>query len=269
MSIITVSRGSYSKGKEIAEKVSDRLGYTCISRDIVLEASEEFNVPEIKLIRAIHDAPSIFNTLGLSKKKYIAYIKSALLYHFIKDNVVYHGLAGHYFVQNIPHVFKVRIIADMETRVAEEMKREGITREEALRVLKMDDEERRKWGQTLYGIDTADSSLYDMKINIHRITVDHAVDLICNAIRYDEFQTTEESRKMLNDLILAADANISLLNAGFDTEVSAENGVVHIKVQAPLSYKRAFTRDIQGVLSGLKGVNTVNINVVPITPLSE
>ena len=269
MSIITISRGSYSKGKEIAERVSDRLGYTCISRDIVLEASEEFNVPEIKLIRAIHDAPSIFNTLGLNKKKYVAYIQSALLHHFKKDNIVYHGLAGHYFVQDIPHVLKVRIIADMDTRVAEEMKREGIAREEALRILRMDDEERRKWGQTLYGIDTADSSLYDMKINIHRITVDHAVDLICNTIQYDEFQTTEESRRMLDDLILAAAANTTLLNAGFDTEVSAENGVVQVEVHAPLSYKRAFTRDIEGVLSGLKGITAIKINVVPITSLSE
>ena len=59
MSIITISRGSYSKGREIAEKVARKLNYECLSRDIVLEASEEFNVPEIKLVRAIHDAPSM------------------------------------------------------------------------------------------------------------------------------------------------------------------------------------------------------------------
>ncbi|MBW1912541.1 MAG: cytidylate kinase family protein, partial [Deltaproteobacteria bacterium] len=45
MPIITISRGSYSKGKEVAEKVSQKLGYECISRDVLLEASEEFNVP--------------------------------------------------------------------------------------------------------------------------------------------------------------------------------------------------------------------------------
>ena len=27
MAIITISRGSYSKGKEVAEKVAERLGY--------------------------------------------------------------------------------------------------------------------------------------------------------------------------------------------------------------------------------------------------
>jgi len=64
MAIITISRGSYTKGKEISEKVAERLGYGCISRDVLLEASKDFNVPEIKLIRAIHDAPSILDRFG-------------------------------------------------------------------------------------------------------------------------------------------------------------------------------------------------------------
>ena len=36
MAVITISRGSYSRGKEIAEKVAAKLGYTCISRDLLL-----------------------------------------------------------------------------------------------------------------------------------------------------------------------------------------------------------------------------------------
>jgi hypothetical protein len=47
MAIITISRGSYSKGKEIAEKVAQELNYEHTSRDVLLEASEHFNVPEI------------------------------------------------------------------------------------------------------------------------------------------------------------------------------------------------------------------------------
>ena len=70
MSIITISRGSYSRGKEVAEKVAQRLGYTCIARDVLMEASQDFNIPEIKLVRAIHDAPSILDRLGYRKEKY-------------------------------------------------------------------------------------------------------------------------------------------------------------------------------------------------------
>jgi len=86
------------------------LGYECISRDIILEASEQFNIPEIKLIRAIHDAPSILDRFTYGKERYIAFLRAALLKHLQRDNVVYHGLAGHLFLQNIPHVLKVRIM---------------------------------------------------------------------------------------------------------------------------------------------------------------
>jgi len=47
MGIITISRGSYSKGKDIAEKLSYKLNYECFSRDILLEASAHFNIPEV------------------------------------------------------------------------------------------------------------------------------------------------------------------------------------------------------------------------------
>ena len=53
MPIITISRGSYGKGKIVAEMVAERLGYTCVSRDVLLEASDMFNVPEVKLVRAL------------------------------------------------------------------------------------------------------------------------------------------------------------------------------------------------------------------------
>jgi len=153
MSIITISRGCYSRGKEVAEKVAQELGYQCISREILLEASEKFHIPEIKLVRAIHDAPSVFDRFTYGKEKYIAFLRSALLKNVQQDNVVYHGLAGHFFLQDIPHVLKVRVIADLEYRVKEEMKRENIPAEEARYILRKDDDERRKWGLQLYGRD--------------------------------------------------------------------------------------------------------------------
>jgi len=45
------------------------------------------------------------------------------LAHVRKDHVVYRGLAGQYFLRDIPHVLKVRIIADMQDRGREEMRR--------------------------------------------------------------------------------------------------------------------------------------------------
>jgi cytidylate kinase len=214
MSIITISRGSYSKGKEVAEKVCQRLGYECVARDAIIDASKEFNILEIRLIRAIHDAPTILERFNYSKEKYLAYLQLAMLERFQKDNVVYHGLGGHFFVRNISHVLKVRIIADMEDRLKLEMEREKISREEALRILKNDDNERRKWSKYLYGIDTWDPSLYDLVIHIKKITTDDAADIICHAVGLEHFRTTPESQKALNSLLLAARVTMRPLSSG-------------------------------------------------------
>ena len=213
MPIITISRGSYSRGKEVAEKLARKLGYECISRDILLEASEQFNIPEIKLIRAIHDAPSILERFTHGKERYVAYLRSTLLKHVQKDNVVYHGLAGHYFLQGIPHVIKVRIMADLEDRVQEEMRRENISAEEARHILRKDDDERRRWGIQLYGVDTWDPKLYDMVLHIKSLTVDDAVDLISQAAQLPRFQATPESQRLLDDMVRAAGAEAARVGA--------------------------------------------------------
>jgi len=117
VAIITISRGSYSKGREIAEKLAEALGYDCVSREVLIGASGRFNVPEIKLVRALHDAPKVLDRFSNGKKKYVAYIKQAFLEHVQIDNVVYHGLAGHFFLRGVGHALKVRIIADLNDRV--------------------------------------------------------------------------------------------------------------------------------------------------------
>lgn len=79
MSIITISRGSYSRGETVATAVAEKLGYEWIAREVLLEASKEFNIPEVKLVRAIHDAPSILERFTYGKEKYVAYIQAAIL----------------------------------------------------------------------------------------------------------------------------------------------------------------------------------------------
>src|SRR4030042_3117489 len=99
MGSITISRGSYIYGKEIAEKVAARLKYECVGRDARLDASEIFNIPEIKLVEAIHDAPSILGRFTYGKERYISYIQAALLNKMQKDNIVYHGLDRDFFLK--------------------------------------------------------------------------------------------------------------------------------------------------------------------------
>jgi cytidylate kinase len=254
MAVITISRGSYSKGKEVAEQVAARLGYRCLSREVVLDASEHYHIPEIKMIKAIHDAPSILERLGHDKTCFVTYYQSALAREVQKDNVVYHGLAGHLLLKGVPHVLKVRIIADLEERVRDEMERERIPKQEALSLILRDDQERRKWTQSLYGVDPWDSSLYDLVLHIHKLTVADAVDFICQAAGLPQFRITKESQQKMNDLALASQVKAALIHDYPAIFVTAEYGniLIYTKADDRLSHKlkekaKSLCREIQGI----------------------
>lgn len=203
MAIITISRGSYSMGKAVAEQVAACLGYTVISRDLLLDASTRFQIPEIKLIRAIHDAPGILARFSHSQQAYLAYIRAALTERVQNGNVVYHGLAGHLLLKEVPGVLKVRITADLERRVENERQREGISAQEARETILKDDQQRRGWTKSLHGVDPWDSNLYDLVVRIGALAVADAVSFICEAARSEGFRATEKSLQAIKDLALA------------------------------------------------------------------
>jgi len=264
MGVITISRGSYSKGKETAEKLAQQLGYECISRDILLEASANFNITELKLIRAIHDAPSIFDRFEHGKEKYILFIREAFLEHIRKDNVVYHGLAGHFFCQGIPNILKVRINANLEDRIKEEMRREHIPEKEARHILKKDDEERRKWGMHLYGVDTNNPALYDVVLHIDNLKVEDAVEILADIARRPCFQTTRESQMIIGEYHVAAQAQEALFGRFPAAQVKYKDGILFVIIETTLSQEQEVINDIIHILRGknIDGIKDVKVNTV-------
>lgn len=259
MAIITISRGSYSRGNQVAGLVAERLGYEAIAREVLLEASEQFNIPEIYLVRAIRNSPSILERFRHGKERYIAYIRAALLRHLRRDNVVYHGLAGHFFVQDVSHVLKVRILASLEARIERVMERDDLPPKRALQVLRADDEERRRWAQHLYGIDPLDSSLYDLTIHIDKLTVDDAVELICRAVGLEQFQTTPASARRLEELTAEAAVRAALLGLRGVRDVRADGGSVEVVVEATLAESDAVRSEIDNLLRGVPEAQRVRV----------
>ncbi len=260
MAIITISRGSYSKGKEVAEKAAASLGYECISREVLLDASDRFNVPEMRLARAIHDAPSILARLGGEKQAYIAYIRCALVRRVRKDNVVYHGLAGHLLLKGIPHVVKVRIIADLEDRVRTEMIREGISEHEARTLILRDDQERRKWTRDLFGVDPWDSALYDLVLHIHKLTADDAAAFIRDAAGRKPFATTRDAQQKMDDLVVACEVKASLVEEYPDVGVICEFGNVLIYSKSEKINQYRLHEKTNKIISDIDGIHHIEVH---------
>lgn len=265
MSIITISRAFCSKGSELAERIAHQLNYTCVSREILLEASDQFNVPEIILTKAIHDGPTIFDKFTHGKQKYIAFIRSALLNHLKKDNMVYHGLAGHFFLQGVPHVLKVRTIADMDVRIKEEMEKENISELMARKRLLNDDKNRHNWGMYLYGVDTYDPDLYDLVINLRDMSIEDCAEIVCHTATRASFQTSPESLERLSDLALAARVYALIIDKYFNSTVNSHEGNVAIQINDQVAKPKKIQADVEKLIKDVPGVKKISITAMTST----
>jgi cytidylate kinase len=255
MSIITISRGSSSMGKAVAEQVAQKLNYQLISREVLLDASNRFNVPEIKLEKAIHDAPGILERYRHGKQSYVAYIRSALVERVIGDNVVYHGLAGHLLLKGIPHVLKVRINADLERRVAIVRQRDKIPAQDARTRILEDDKQRRKWTQSLYGQDPWDTSLYDLTICIDKLSIENAVDYICQAANTEGFKSSEKNIQKAKDMSVACRVKASLVEEFPNNSVTCEYGNVLIYMKGKDQMTGKLTKKLNHIRESISGIH--------------
>jgi len=264
MAIIIISRASYSHGAEIAERVSQELNYRCISKEVISLASQEFDIPEDYLRQAIEKAPSILDRFSFAKKKYVAYVRSALLEYTVEDNLVYHGLAGHFLLFGIPNILRVMISATPEERVKVVMRRENISEKEALKTIEKFDKERKKWAMYFHGKDPWDLSMYDFGVVIGRLTIDDAVTKILNAVKLPSFQMTPDLHQHLMNESLAAKVKSDLMNFYHDVEVSVEDHTVVVHIQRSLKQEEAITEDIREIIMEMHDVKDVRVNIIPV-----
>jgi hypothetical protein len=293
MAIITISRGAYSRGTEVARQIAQRLGYRSFSNEIILETSQIFQVPEYKLDRAIHVAPTLLERLFSEKQKHLLYITAKVIEQFKNDNVIYHGSAGHffarpispvtakflayfkmdhviydgfaeeYYTRKVGHLLNVRIEANFEDRVCLLIKEKNLSRKHAEKLLKKIDKDRSSWSRHFYGIDNTDHSLYGLVIHLDKMTVEDAVDLICETVSKPEFKTTAESQQIIEDLALAAGIKAALFNIYPGCEVIAEKKSVEVYVRFTLHTDTMISEKIRNKVLKIPGVNSVCVILIP------
>ena len=93
--IITISRGSSSGGKMLAESVAKRLGYRCVDREQIIQKAAAWGVSQNDLRIPIEKPPTFLGQSQHTKYLYLAFIQAALTEEVRTGNAIYHGLAGH------------------------------------------------------------------------------------------------------------------------------------------------------------------------------
>lgn len=257
MSVVIISGESHCRREEISREVAEALGYVCISREVLAEASRRYGLPEEKLEEALKDSSGFLDRLSNTRSRHLTYFQAALTAALNKDNVVYHGEAGHMFVSEVSHVLGVRLMADLEERVAIKMEKEGMPEKKALELLLKESEQRNRWFLSVFGLDGMDSGQFDLVINVTQIGPERAVNIIVETTRDVKFQPITYSVKAMQDQELASRVRAALIDAYPDVTVNARNGDISIKTKAlKKKEKSALIRD---QVQGMEGVSYVEL----------
>lgn len=262
MAIIAISRGTFTGGQELAEHLAAQLGYKSLSREVMLDAAASFGVPVEKFIEAMEKPPTFWERLTGERSDYLNYLRAALSERARAGNLVYHGYAGHLLLPGVSHVIRVRAIADLETRIQTAMARNNVDRKEAIARVKKIDKERSDWMRFLFNVDWQEPSLYDIVLNLTRLGIPAASDLVARMTVMDAFQPTPQSLKAMDDLVLASRVWTTLARnpdtEGASLNVEADAGSVTITGTA-VSWD--VVDSIEAVAARVEGVREVHSDV--------
>lgn len=255
MRIVCVSRGTYGGGKELAEKLAEKLGIPCLAREEVTDMATRAGINVGKLEMSVVRPRPMSEHLAIEKERFKAFITATLAEKALSGGVVYHGRTGHLVLPSVAHVLRIRAIMDQESRIALTMARLGLDRDKARRYNEQVDDDRRRWARSLYNVDWDDPAHYDLVLSLDHMTAANAAAAAVAIAQLPDFQPTPASTKVLQDLLLASRCRLAIAaderTRMVDARVRADGG--HVSVTFPprnaasAGWLEAVVAEVQGV----------------------
>lgn len=267
MSIITISHEAFGDGRQIAERVASILNYRCISREVLVKASERYGIAEAKLIEVLEERPHHWWAQFLESRGYYRIALQAALCELAQEGrIVYHGRAGREFLPGIRHVLNVFVDTPVRSRIRQVMARKGFTEEAAKEFLEKSDRIRASRIRELFRIDWRDPTRYDMVISTAKTSVDTAAQTIAEVSQREEYRPTAESVQAMRDLTITTRVKavlaLSRLNIS-NLEVESRGGEVYVGGVILVESVKDIVID---TIRKLPGVTRVKTDFVIATP---
>ena len=265
MPIITIFGGTFCGEESLVQKLSSATGYRLINdKDIVPEASKNLGIPENKMVRAFSAKTSVFNKFTHERERSIAHLRLTLARIILDDNLIIKGFCGQLIPEEVIHVLRVCLIADMASRIFMAKRAKGLTENEAIKLIHGHDEDRAAWVfSTLHEKDPWDPGLYDMIIPTDKMDEKEVITLIQKNIQKDVVKPTEQSRNAVKDFILSSEVEVALTKEGHNVGVKAEAGDVILTINKHVLMLSRLEDELKSVSSRVPGVKSIKTKVGP------
>lgn len=266
MPIVTIYQGASGEGQELAQAIAEALGYRCVGREVLVEASRRYGIPEAKLNEIVEKGPHWWERLLQDLRPYRIALQATLCDLALDGKVVYHGHLGHELLFGIGHVLKVLLTAPIEFRVAQTQARQSLTDIAARHYVEEVDRARSSRLMAMFGTDWRDPTRFDLILNMGKMSREGATQLIIEAAKLREYQLTAASDQAFKDFAMASRVEASLFAAiqirAPAVEVRAEGG--HINLRGRLDH--GSERQIVNIVKNIPGVTEVTSDLYSAPP---
>ena len=199
MAVITISRQFGAGGITLGKMIAEEMEYTFADSDIIQRVAKEANVSTdwiesfekeagSKLSRLISSMVSkrwldrvLSDERGyLDEKIYLDYLVLIVAQFADEGNVVILGRGSQYILNDHPDAVHVLLVDDFDSRVRFMMDRYEMPRKKAERTVTNEDRRRVALYKRLGKSDYENPQLYDLVLNMGRLDLATARDMICD-----------------------------------------------------------------------------------------
>ena len=267
MSLITISQDFGSEGFAIAKKIAEMLNLELYDDDRIKEEALKEGIREEYLKGLEEKAPGFFDRLKGRKPDIYLDVLQSVVYRISKQG---HGvIVGHgsqMLLKDFGCALHVRIYGSGKTRARKMAEQRGISYEAARKIIMKKDDELKGFFKFAFQMDPNDPGLYDLILNMEKISMETAVKYIADLARSDDIKTCSLSalesmeRLSLERKVHAALLEHMLASRIFTVEVTAP-GTVTIYGIANSEDEKAKVLDIIG---NMKEINKVESSLVVV-----
>lgn len=196
-----MSRQFGAGGRTLSRMIAKKLNYLYLDEIVIEKIANKANVSKesvksvertaggalSKLFSIMLNREYIDRITGpergyLDEKLYFKLLREIILEFSTKENIIVMGRGGQYILSDNKEAIHIYLVADMQHRIEFIQRYYKLNEKKAVQMITNGEKKRMnfysKFGKTNYD----DPLLYDIVINMNKLTIEETIDLICNYV---------------------------------------------------------------------------------------
>ncbi len=202
MAVITISRQFGSGGWTLGEKLAKRLEYRYADEDMIREVASKIGASPVQVLafekaggsklmkfldkivsKGFIDRLISEKYAYVDEKGYVDVIKGIIQDLYWQGNSVIIGRGSQYILKDYQGTWHILLVQDLELRIRFVMEKYKLNRSESERAIKTRDQTRNQFLTFFSEKDSHDDPMsYDLVLNMNRITMEKAEELVTELI---------------------------------------------------------------------------------------